>query len=66
MSSVTQKGKPSDHAPISTANASNSRASTTSTAAPGIGNLIITITFIPNITTISHMHKGIKGWGLDF
>jgi len=52
MSSVTQKGKPSDHAPISTANASNSQASTTSTAAPGIGNLIITIAFIHNITTV--------------
>jgi SCY1-like protein 1 len=37
MSSVTQKGKPSDHAPISTANANNSQASTALTAAPGIG-----------------------------
>ncbi|ONM36815.1 Protein kinase family protein with ARM repeat domain [Zea mays] len=34
MSSVTQKGKPSDHAPISTANANNSQASTALTAAP--------------------------------
>ena len=41
MGSITQKGKPSDHGSISTANASNSQASATSAATPGIGNLII-------------------------
>jgi len=38
MSSITQKGKPSDHGSISTANASNSQVSATSAANPGIGN----------------------------
>ncbi|CAL4946827.1 unnamed protein product [Urochloa decumbens] len=35
MSSITQKGKPSDHGSISTANASNSQVSATSAATPG-------------------------------
>jgi hypothetical protein len=59
MSSVTQKGKPSDHAPISTANANNSQASTTSTATPGIGNLIVTQ--LLSSLTISTVLTSIKG-----
>ncbi|PWZ32845.1 hypothetical protein Zm00014a_014315 [Zea mays] len=45
MSSVTQKGKPSDHAPISTANANNSQASTALTAAPGIETQASTLAY---------------------
>jgi len=57
MGSITQKGKPSDHGSISTANASNSQASATSAATPGIGNLIIATALIPEHHHISHLHK---------
>jgi hypothetical protein len=43
MGSITQKGKPSDHGSISTANASNSQVSATAT--PGIGNFILPTVF---------------------
>lgn len=36
MSSITQKGKPSDHGPVSTANASNSQVSAPPSTTSGI------------------------------
>jgi hypothetical protein len=58
MGSITQKGKPSDHGSISTANASNSQVSATAT--PGIGNFILPTVFFcmcasyPQIVTDLH------------
>ncbi|CAD6229331.1 unnamed protein product [Miscanthus lutarioriparius] len=67
MSSVTQKGKPSDHAPISTANASNSQASTTSTAAPD--TQASTLAYAPSTSSSldqaapASARSSVDGWG---
>jgi SCY1-like protein 1 len=40
MSSITQKGRPSDHGQLSTANASNSQVSAPPSATSGISRLL--------------------------
>ncbi|AQK99678.1 Protein kinase family protein with ARM repeat domain [Zea mays] len=67
MSSVTQKGKPFDHAPISTANANNSQASTTSTATPD--TQASTLAYAPSTSTSldqaasASARSSVDGWG---
>lgn len=67
MSSITQKGKPSDHGPISTANASNSQVSATSTATSGtqastIGYAPSTSSSLDQAAPVS-ARSSVDGWG---
>ncbi|RCV27889.1 hypothetical protein SETIT_5G361100v2 [Setaria italica] len=69
MSSITQKGKPSDHGSISTANASNSQVSATSAATPGIGTQASTVGHAPSTSSsLDHAapasaRSSVDGWG---
>ncbi|RLM91881.1 putative inactive serine/threonine-protein kinase scy1 isoform X2 [Panicum miliaceum] len=67
MSSITQKGKPSDHGSISTANASNSQVSATSAATPG--TQASTVGYAPSTSSSfdqaapASARSSVDGWG---
>jgi len=67
MSSITQKGKPSDHGSISTTNASNSQVSATSAATPGtqastVGHAPSTSSSFDQAAPAS-ARSSVDGWG---
>uniref|UniRef100_A0A0A9DUU6 Pco102994b n=1 Tax=Arundo donax TaxID=35708 RepID=A0A0A9DUU6_ARUDO len=67
MSSLTQKGKPSDHGPVSTANASNSQVSASSAATPDAQST--TVTCAPSTSSSfdqaapASARSSVDGWG---
>ncbi|OEL20653.1 Trans-cinnamate 4-monooxygenase, partial [Dichanthelium oligosanthes] len=69
MSSITQKGKPSDQGSISTTNANNSKVSATSTANPGIGTQASTVGYAPSTSSSldqaapASASSSVDGWG---
>uniref|UniRef100_A0A0A8ZV34 Pco102994b n=1 Tax=Arundo donax TaxID=35708 RepID=A0A0A8ZV34_ARUDO len=67
MGSLTQKGKPSDHGPVSTANASNSQVSASSAATPDTQST--TVAYAPSTSSSfdqaapASARSSVDGWG---